>query len=65
MTSLILGGKEMSSNVMLCDGDCGNVHYEIDLFETCYSQMLCNNCMFIFTAEREDGRVYDAITGEE
>ena len=55
----------MSRCTMLCDGECGNMHYEIDLFETCYSQMLCNDCMFIFMAEQEDGRVYDAITGEE
>ena len=59
MTSLILGGKEMSSNVMLCDGDCGNVHYEIDLFETCYSQMLCNDCMFTFMARQEENNGRD------
>ena len=52
-------------NKMMCDGDCGNIYYEIDLFETCYKQMMCNDCMFTFVADQEDGRVYDAITGEE
>ncbi len=30
---------------MLCDGECGNVYYEIDLYEA-HHQMLCNDCMF-------------------
>ena len=55
----------MSANTKLCDGDCGNIYYEIDLFETCYNQMLCNDCMYSFVAEQESGRVYDSITGEE
>ena len=55
----------MSANTKLCDGDCGNVYYVIDLFETCYSQMLCNDCMFIFIARQDSERVCDAITGEE
>ena len=43
----------MSANTMLCDGDCGNIYYEIDLYETCYNQMMCKSCMFITVAERE------------
>ena len=35
----------MSANTKLCDGECGNIYYEIDLNEAC-SQMLCNDCMF-------------------
>ena len=42
----------MSANTMLCDGDCGNVYYEIDLSETCYKQMMCKDCMFTFVAEQ-------------
>ena len=42
----------MSANTMLCDGDCGNVYYEIDLYETCYKQMMCKDCMFTFMAEQ-------------
>ena len=38
----------MSAKVHLCDGDCGNIYYEIDLNETCYSQMMCNDCMCVF-----------------
>ncbi len=56
---------KMSANTKLCDGDCGNVYYEIDLFEACYSQMLCNDCMYRFIADQDSGRVCDAITGEE
>ena len=55
----------MSRHTRQCDGDCENIYYEIDLFETCYNQMLCNDCMFIFMAGQEDGWVCDAITGEE
>ena len=46
-------------NIMLCDGNCGEFHYEINLLETCYKQMLCDGCMsdFISGQERvEDGR---------
>ena len=43
----------MSANTMLCDGDCGNVYYEIDLYETCYKNMLCKECMFHFMASQE------------
>ena len=43
----------MSAKVHLCDGDCGNVYYEIDLNETCYGQMMCNDCMCIFLSENE------------
>ena len=45
--------KIMSANTMLCDGDCGNIYYEIDLAEACYKQMLCRDCMFTFTADQE------------
>ena len=55
----------MSAKVHLCDGDCGNVYYDIDLYSTCYENSFCKECMCIFLAEQEDGRVYDAITGEE
>ena len=44
------------ANTLLCDGDCGNVYYEIDLYETCYKQMMCNDCMFSFVAEQERGK---------
>ena len=43
----------MSANTMLCDGDFGNVFYEIDLIETCYKQMMCKDCMFTSVAEQE------------
>tara|TARA_Y100000593_G_scaffold41639_1_gene79821 strand:- start:12 stop:179 length:168 start_codon:yes stop_codon:yes gene_type:complete len=55
----------MSASKKLCDGCCGNFHYEIDLFDTCCSKMLCNECVVSFMEEQEDSRVYDAITGEE
>jgi len=42
------------ASTLLCDGDCGNVYYEIDLIETCYKQMMCRSCMFTFTSEQED-----------
>ncbi len=35
-------------NIMLCDGDCGNICFEIDLFEVGCDQRLCDNCMSIF-----------------
>ena len=56
----------MSTNKKECDG-CGNIHYEIDLYESCYNRsvMLCDDCTSEFIAEQESGRVYDAITGEE
>ena len=41
----------MSANTMLCDGDCGNVYYEIDLYEACH-KMMCKDCMFTFMAEQ-------------
>ena len=40
-------------NTMSCDGGCDNIHYEIDLFETCYKQMLCEDCMFTFMSDQE------------
>ena len=43
----------MSANTMLCDGDCGNVYYEIDLNETCHKQMMCKDCMFTFVWEQD------------
>ena len=52
-------------DVKLCDGDCGNVYSLDDLHSTCYTQDLCKDCMCTFLAEQEDGRVYDAVTGEE
>ena len=48
----------MSAKVHLCDGDCGNVYYEIDLNETCYSQMMCKECMCIFLSENETSKRY-------
>ena len=55
----------MSAKVHLCDGDCGDVYYDIDLYSTCYENRFCKECMCTFLAEQEDGRVDDAITGEE
>jgi len=49
----------------MCDGDCGKVYYLENLYSTCYTQDFCKDCMCTFLAEQEDGRVYDAITGEE
>ena len=37
----------MSAKVHLCDGDCGNIYYEIDLNEAC-GQMMCKDFMCIF-----------------
>ena len=53
------------ANTLMCDGDCGNVYYEIDLFETCYKQMMCRDCMFTFVANQEQEEVCDYITGEK
>ena len=53
------------ANTLICDGDCGNVYYEIDLFETCYKQMMCKDCMYMFVAKQEQEKVFDYITGEE
>ena len=53
------------ANTLMCDGGCGKIHYEIDLFEVCYKQMMCEDCMFIFVRNRERGKVSDYITGEE
>ena len=38
----------MSAKVHLCDGDCGNIYYEIDLNEASHGQMMCKECMCIF-----------------
>ena len=46
----------MSAKVHLCDGECGNIYYEIDLKETCYNQMLCDDCMFTLVGEQGVGR---------
>ena len=43
----------MSSNTMLCDGDCGNVYYEIYMNYTCYGDNLCDDCMFSFMRGQE------------
>lgn len=48
----------------LCDGDCGNVYYTMDLNVNCYGDYMCNNCMCDFIREQEDYKVCDAITGE-
>ena len=45
----------MSAKVHLCD-NCGNVNYEINLSETCYKQMMCEDCMTDFINEQEDER---------
>ena len=42
----------MSAKVHLCD-KCGDVYYEIDLGETCYGQMVCEDCMVDFLNEQE------------
>ena len=57
---------EPNDNAMkMCDGDCGKVYNLEDLYSTCYTQDFCKDCMCTFLAEQEDGKVYDAITGEE
>ena len=43
----------MSAKVQLCDGDCGNIYYAIDLNETCYGQEMCKECMCVFLSENE------------
>ena len=43
----------MSAKVHLCD-KCGDVYYEIDLGETCYGQMVCENCMVNLLNEQCD-----------
>ena len=48
----------MSAKVHLCDGDCGNVYYDIDLNSTCYGGSLCNDCMCIFLMENETSKEY-------
>ena len=45
----------MSTKVHLCD-NCGDFKYEIDLMETCYNQMMCEDCMIDFTQEQEHER---------
>ena len=62
---LEIHGEFDDPGVKMCDGDCGNVYSLEDLYSTCYTQDFCKDCMCIFLAEQEDGRVYDAITGEE
>ena len=46
----------MSAKVHLCDGDCGNVYYDIDLNSTGDSGSLCKECMCIFLAENETSK---------
>ena len=43
----------MSAKIHLCD-KCDNVNYEINLSETCYGQMLCEDCMIDLTNEQCD-----------
>ena len=43
----------MSAKVHLCD-KCGDVYYEIDLGETCYGQMVCEDCMINLANEQCD-----------
>ena len=43
----------MSAKVQLCDGDCGNIYYEIDLNEASHGQMMCKECMCISLSENE------------
>ena len=42
----------MSAKIHLCD-KCGDVYYEIDLGETCYGQMVCEDCMVNFINEQD------------
>ena len=56
---------ESRGEVKMCAGDCGNVYSLEDLYSTCYTQDFCKDCMCTFLTEQEDGKVYDAITGEE
>ena len=43
----------MSSKVQTCD-ECNEMHYEIDLNETCYKQMICEDCMIEMIQENEN-----------
>ena len=43
----------MSAKIHLCD-KCGDVYYEIDLSETCFGQMVCEDCMINFMNEQCD-----------
>ena len=52
------------ANTLMCDGGCGKVHYEIDLFEVCYKQMMCEDCISTFVVNQGQEEVYDYITGE-
>ena len=49
----------MSASKMQCDGDCGNIYYEIDLSETCYKQMMCQDCILMFVAKQERVEEYE------
>ena len=46
----------MSAKVHLCDGDCGNIYYAIDLNETCYGQEMCKEFMCVFLSENESSK---------
>ena len=46
-------GKMMSAKIHLCS-KCGDVYYEIDLSETCFGQMVCEDCMVDFMNEQCD-----------
>ena len=47
----------MDRETKLCDGDCGNVYLYTDIFESCYGDWYCNDCMFTFVCEQEVERV--------
>ena len=43
----------MSAKVHLCDGDCGNYYYYIDLNSTSNGDSFCKECMCTFLMENE------------
>ena len=61
----IIDTKPVTELCALCDGDCGNIYSLDDLYSTFDNQDFCKECMCTFLAEKEDGSVSDAITGEE
>ena len=50
--------------LILCDGDCYCAYDKKDLFENCYNQKMCEDCMVMFMNEQEREHVCDYITGE-
>ena len=51
----------MSAKVQLCDGDCGDVYYDIDLNSTCNGDSFCKECMCIFLSENETNKEHSEL----